>query len=127
MTVRDYRPDDLRHFQRMHEAMGFDYLLPDFDKMEAVKVVVDENDLPLAAAGAEKILQLYFLCGKFEHPAAQLHSITLLHAAMAPPLREKGYHEVNAFLPPSIARSFGRRLERTFGWSKNWLSWYLSY
>ena len=47
----------------------------------------------------------------------------LIHKGMAEHLRPLGYTSVEAFLPPSVSERFGRRLERTFGWVKNWPSW----
>jgi len=109
----------------MYEQAGFAYQFPDLHSplFEAAKVVVDEDDQPLMAAAAERIIQLYLFCGKMEHPGAALHGIRMLHEALRPELKERGYAEANAFLPPQIEKSFGRRLMRSFGWVKNWASY----
>lgn len=111
--------------RRMYEASGFGYQFPDFKSgmFEAIAVVVDDNDQPIMAAAAERIVQLYLVRGDIAHPAAALHAIRLLHEALRPVLASKGYREAEAFLPPAIAKNFGRRLMRSFGWLKNWPSY----
>lgn len=79
------------------------------------------------ACAAERIVQLYLYAGKEGHPAARLHAIRILHEAMRDKLHERCYSEANVFLPPTLAKSFGRRLERTFGWRINWPSWFLRF
>lgn len=108
----------------MAAQSGYPY--PDLSSplIEAVHVVVDDEDQPVMAVAAQRIVELY-LYGKPEpmHPALRLHAIRLIHDSLAAELRAKGYREANAFLPPGIAAKFGRRLERSFGWVKNWCSW----
>jgi len=89
--------------------------------MESVLVVEDEDGKIIGAAAAERIVQLYFFKGSGS-PGETLGAIRLLHAALAFELRTKGYREANAFLPPQVEKSFGRRLMRTFGWIRNWTS-----
>jgi hypothetical protein len=109
----------------MYQAQGFAYEFPDLTGplMESVLVVEDESGKILAAVAAERLCQLYFLCGAVEHPAAKLAIIRSLHTQMADALRAKGYRSAEAFLPAPIAETFGKRLERTFGWTRNWESW----
>jgi hypothetical protein len=125
MIIRHLHPDDVPTLRAMYVAQGFAYEFPDLTGplMEAVLVVVDENGKILAAVAAERLAQLYFLCGDMEHPAAKLSVIRSLHTHMADALRVKGYHSADAFLPPPIAETFGKRLERTFNWTRNWQSW----
>jgi hypothetical protein len=125
MRTRPLKDSDVPVLRQMYEASGFGYQFPNFDSgmFEAVVVVADDNDQPIMAAAAERIVQLYLLRGEIAHPAAALHAIRLLHEALRPALKEKGYREAEAFLPPAIAKSFGRRLMRSFGWLKNWPSY----
>ncbi|MGA7885894.1 MAG: hypothetical protein WCA44_09135 [Acidobacteriaceae bacterium] len=119
MKVRDFRESDVA----MLRAMQGDYPYPDFERFERVLVVVNDEDNPVMAAGAEQILQMYLWAREFDRPMVKIHALRLLHEHMATELRGMGYHSVEAFLPPSIAEKFGRRLERTFRWAKNWPSW----
>ena len=125
MTIRKLRINDIPALRAMYEAQGFAYEFPDLNGplMETTLVVADDDGTILAAVAAERLIQLYFLCGPTDHPATKLAIIRALHPAMADVLREKGYHSVEAFLPPELAATFGGRLERTFRWAKNWQSW----
>ena len=122
MNVRTLRETDLHAIRELGKSSGFPYEDPTAANIEAALVVCDENGQLLMACAAERIVQLYLWSTDFE-PAAKLHAIRLLHREMAKALKEKGYTEANAFLPPSLALQFGRRLERTFSWCKNWPSW----
>lgn len=115
-------PEDLPVLQEMHRLSGFSYPFPDLEKLEAFQVVVDAENRPIMAAGAEKILQLYLFCWKDDHPATRLHAMRMLHQSLEKCLADD-YTEANAFLPPQIAERFGKRLERSFGWVRNWSSW----
>lgn len=123
MNIRLFSPFDIPALKAIYERQGFPYAFPDLNKMEAVLVVTDENGEPVAAIAAEKLVQLYLFVGTMEHPATALAIIRLMHAELSKVLKSKGYSSAEAFLPPSIARRFGRRLERTFGWVRNWPSW----
>jgi len=126
MRVRWLEASDLPELEKMHERAGFDYPFPDLtsEKFEAIAVVADDRNRPLMAAAAERILQIYlFASDEPKHPAAKLRAIRLLHRALTENLTKKGYWEANAFLPPELERSFGRRLTKTFGWFKNWPSY----
>ena len=124
MRVRPYQTSDEPAIRQMFANCPFPYDFPELNgpKMESVMVLVDDDGEILMAAAAERILQIY-LWSKAFAPAARLHGIRLLHEAMASVLREKGYNSCEAFLPPNVSNTFGKRLERTFGWVKNWQSW----
>lgn len=123
MTVRRYRPSDLPALQKMAEASGFPYPDPASPRIEACLVVVDDEDRPVMAFAAQRIVEGYLWCGEIERPHAKIHALRLLHEAAGAVLNGRGYDSVEAFLPPSIAQRFARRLERTFGWRPNWPSW----
>ena len=125
MQIRKLHPDDIPTLRAMYVTQGFEYEFPDLEGplMEAVLVVEEDGGKILAAVAAERLVQLYFLCGDLDHPATKLAVIRALHTQMADALRAKGYHSAEAFLPPPIAETFGKRLERTFSWKRNWPSW----
>ena len=68
-ALRNLQNSDIPILLDMHIKSGLEYEFPDLRSahMEAVKVVVDENGVPLMAAAAERILQAYLFCGEFEH------------------------------------------------------------
>lgn len=101
---------------------GFPYVDFDSKMLEMVLVVADEDNKPLCAVAAERIVQLFFWCGDLP-PLQQKAAIQMLHEVGADVLKAKGYTEVNAFLPPSIVVKFSKRLQRTWNWKPNWPSW----
>jgi len=129
MRCRALQQSDIPALRAMAEASGYPYPeISDFSTrkegtIEAVLVVADDQDQPVMACAAQRIVELYLFVGDGGTPALKLHALRLLHDSMAAALRAKGYQDANAFLPPSIAAKFGRRLERTFGWVRNWQSW----
>ena len=123
MRVRLIKGSDLPVLRSMAEASGYPY--PDLgaDKLEAIRVLVDDEDRPLMAAAARRLVEVYLWCGEFERPLAKLHALRMLHEEMAAILKQLGYCQAEAFLPPSLAKRFARRLEKSFGWRPNWPSW----
>jgi hypothetical protein len=124
MKMRNLVESDIPVLREMHRKGGLAYDFPDLrgSKTEAVVVVADENNEPVAAAVAERLIQVSLLLKEDEHPAAKLHWVKLLHEGLASELSSKGYHEANCFIPPQLEKSFGRRLMRTFQWVRNWPS-----
>lgn len=124
MKVRALHAQDIPILSAIYENSGFGYGFPDLEgpMMESVLVVVDDDDRIIAAAAAERITQLYLLPSADYSPAVKIAALHLLHEAMATELRELGYTDSNAFLPPSLPPSFARRLMKTFGWRENWKS-----
>lgn len=116
---------DIPILNRMAVSSGFPY--PDLtEPLEAVIVLADDEDRPVMAVGAKRLVELYLWCGKGMAltPHENIAALRLLHDGMAEQLKTLGYNGgVEAFLPPSVAAKFGKRLEKTFGWVKNWPSW----
>lgn len=127
MTSRPLRESDIPILKAALEKTGFTYELPDLlgPNIEGALVIVNDKDEPILAFAAERILQSYLLfVDESLEPSAKLYAIKLMHDNMEPILTAKGYREINCFLPPEIAKTFGRRLVKSFGWVKNWESWY---
>ena len=125
MHTRALKQSDIPILRQMAEVSGFPY--PDPLKLEAIRVVVDDEDRPIMAAGAERLIQAYLWCGDFQRPHAKVFALRLLHEDMIARLKAKGYDGIEAFLPPTLAKRFARRLEKTFGWKPNWPSWNRSF
>ena len=123
MIIRPYRASDASTLQFMANQSGFPY--PDLDSpmIEACLVVEDENGQPVAAIAAQRICELYLFKEQHLRPALFMSILRQMHEAMAKELRGCGYRAAEAFLPPGICERFGRRLERSFGWVKNWPSY----
>lgn len=123
MNVRLMWDSDIPILERWQKESGFAYEMPDLKGplIEQVYVVELDGEIVMACA-AERILQLYLFAAEGVHPAAKLRAIKQLHETMAIALKERGYSEVNCFVPPQAEKSFGSRLMRTFGWVRNWTS-----
>lgn len=124
MIARPLRPSDVQILDRRARESGFPYPAFDDPLLEATVVIADDDDLPITACSAKRLVELYLYPNPDAPPALMLNAIGFLHQAMANALRQKGYSEANIFLPPPVQHIFGRRLERSFGWAKNWVSWY---
>lgn len=75
------------------------------------------------ACAAKRLIELYLFVDPDSPTTVKASAIGMLHQGMANQLRALGYNSVECFVPNQIAAKFGRRLERTFGWIKNWPSW----
>ena len=123
MTIRRLIPSDIPILMKMALESEFPYPDVSRETPEAFMVVTDDENRPMMAAAAVRTVQIYLYCGEFKRPLAKKAAMQLLHEGMALELKAKGWSEADAFLPPSLALKFGRRLEKTFGWVKNWPSW----
>jgi hypothetical protein len=121
--IRPLEPRDIPALKAMAEASGYPYPNVDDPLVEAVLVVTDDEDRPVMAVAAKRLVELYLWCGKGMAPSESVAALRVLHEAMGEVLKAKGYHGVEAFLPPNVSGKFGRRLEKTFGWVRNWQSW----
>jgi hypothetical protein len=120
MNVREYTDADLDALRAMHAAQGFAYALPDIsDPLFLVRQVLAENGRPRMAALLRLTAEAYLLADPADGAPRErwqwlgaLHEATLRSAAAA------GLSDVQAFVPPRVARAFGRRLE-TLGWRRD--------
>ncbi len=123
LTTRPLKLSDIPLLRELAKASGYPY--PDLSEpLESVVVLADSNDDPVMAVAAKRLVELYLWCGEGMLPHEKAAGLRLLHESMIQELCSKGYNEANCFLPPQIAGKFGKRLEKTFGWSKNWPSWF---
>lgn len=120
MNVRELRVSDVEILREIAARSGYPY--PDGEALELVRVVEDDDHKPVMACAGKKLVELY-LWNSLTRPLAVMHGLKLLHDDMAQTLRAKGYRSAECFLPPALAEQFGRRLEKSFGWNKNWPSW----
>jgi hypothetical protein len=144
MQVRTYEERDLDELRRIHAAQGFGYAFPDLSNplfLTKLVLVADNNlagmgrssaaplrsNTPDAARGqgiigaallrltAEAYLLLDPSAGS---PRERWQSLLTLHAATAQEAVGRGLEDVHAWLPPEIAKKFGKRLVR-LGWVRD--------
>ena len=123
MTVRPLKPSDVPILQEMAHASAFPYPDLNHPHIEAVLVVVDSDDKPIMACAAKRLVELYLFVDPSRAAGVRKGAIDALHRGMATSLSGKLYNGAEIFLSPLIAKAFGRRLERTWNWVRNWPSW----
>jgi hypothetical protein len=121
MLVREYTEADLDALRRMHARQGFDYAFPDIaDPIFISKLVVeDDAGRTVMASLARLTCEMYLLAepgaGK---PRDRLSRLFALHRAGELNLVARGLDDAHAWLPPPVAKRFGRRLE-ALGWVRD--------
>ncbi len=121
MKVREYSESDLNALIGMHRAQGFDYPLPDLrDPIFVSKLVLeDDTGNTVMAALARLTCEMYLLVEPTAGTPRERYARLLeLHRAGANDLRARGLDDAHAWLPPSIAQRFGRRLQQ-LGWIRD--------
>ena len=136
MRIREYTAKDLNGLRRIHAAQGFDYALPDLSNPLFVTKLVLARDSesasndPGSEAGAsqEQILgsvllrltaEAYLLLDpKAGTPRDRWQWLLALQAAAERDAWQRGLEDVHAWLPPPIAKKFGKRIER-LGWLRD--------
>jgi len=129
MRIREYSEADLDALVALHRAQGFEYPFPDVnDPIFVSKLVVEDgkeggegNQSPkiVMAALARLTCEMYLLADpRSGTPRERYDRLLALHRAGAADLRARGLDDAHAWLPPSIAKRFGRRLE-SLGWIRD--------
>ena len=127
-TIREYTPADLDALRRIHARQGFDYAFPDLgDPIFVSKLVVeDDSSSPANAPGrvvmaslARLTCEIYLLADPDAGtPRERYARLLALHRAGEQHLLARGLDDAHAWLPPPIAKRFGRRLE-ALGWLRD--------
>jgi len=133
MQIREYRESDLNALRAIHAAQGFQYPLPDLSNpLFVTKLILSdadkEGEAEKNAVPEEKIIgaallrltaEAYLLLDpKAGTPLERWQWLLHLHAATERDAWRRGLEDVHAWLPPPIARTFGKRIER-LGWRRD--------
>lgn len=121
MRVRAYTEADLDALRRMHARQGFDYTFPDIsDPIFILKLVVeDDGGHAVMASLARLTCEIYMLADpEAGSPRERYGRMLQLHLEGERDLRSRGLDDAHAWLPPPIAKRFGRRLE-SLGWVRD--------
>ncbi|HLV96774.1 MAG TPA: hypothetical protein VKS44_16395 [Candidatus Acidoferrales bacterium] len=121
ITIREYATSDLDALRRMHAQQNFDYDFPDLaDPLFLSKLVVeDDSGRPVMASLARLTCEMYLLFDpKAGTPRERYARLIALHVAGERDLLTRGLEDAHAWLPPSIAKRFGRRLA-ALGWIRD--------
>jgi hypothetical protein len=127
MRVREYTEADLEPLRRMHARQGFDYTFPDLrDPIFVSKLVLeDDSGRVVMASLARLTCEMYLLMDRDAgesssagNPRDRYARLLALHKACERDLLARGLDDAHAWLPPPIAKRFGRRLA-ALGWIRD--------
>jgi hypothetical protein len=121
MRIREYKEKDLDALRRMHAQQGFDYSFPDLaNPLFVSKLVVEDDDgRAVMASLARLTCETYLLLEPGEgKPRERYERLLALHSAGERDLIARGLNDAHAWLPPPIAKKFGRRLT-ALGWVRD--------
>jgi hypothetical protein len=121
MLIREYKESDLGALRRMHAHQGFDYAFPDLaNPLFVSKLVVEDDENRVVMASLARLTcEMYLLLAPGEGTARERYDRLLaLHRAGECDLVARGLHDAHAWLPPPIAKKFGRRL-KALGWVRD--------
>lgn len=148
MRIREYSEGDLNALRQIHSSQGFDYPFPNLsDPIFVSKLVLEDDAGRVALASLARLTcEMYLLVGRgaaengerIAESGAKAHAaacglgrgaaardgrkryaqMLALHAACEQDLLTRGLDDAHAWLPPSIAKRFGRRLQ-ALGWIRD--------
>ena len=124
MLVREYKEQDLESLQQIHAEQKFPYAFPDLrNPLFLTKIVLTDGERPEQKIRGAALLRLtaeaYLLLDPSQGtPRERWQSLLALHQAAQQDAWRRGLEDVHAWLPPAIAKKFGRRLER-LGWLRD--------
>ncbi|MGH9771525.1 MAG: hypothetical protein ACRD4Q_07475 [Candidatus Acidiferrales bacterium] len=121
MKIRQYTDADLAALRAIHARQGFDYAFPDIaDPIFVSKLVLeDDSGCAVMASLARLTCEMYLLVdAAVGTPCDRYERLLALHDAGECDLLARGLDDAHAWLPPPIARKFGRRLA-ALGWVRD--------
>jgi hypothetical protein len=126
VKIREYSDADLAALKQMHASQGFDYEFPDLRDPIFISKLVLEDDAgkPAMAALARLTCEMYLLIDRGPRDSEASSSreryaqLLALHDAGQRDLSARGLDDAHAWLPPAIAKRFGRRLTQ-LGWVRD--------
>lgn len=121
MLIREYKESDLDELRRMHARQKFDYEFPNLaDPLFLSKLVVEDSEgRPVMASLARLTCEMYLLLDpEAGTPRERYARLLALHATGERDLLARGLEDAHAWIPPSIASRFGRRLA-ALGWVRD--------
>jgi hypothetical protein len=119
--VRLYQPSDLEDLRRMHEQQHFEYSFPDLeDPLFVAKLVMEDDRGSLVMVALARVTcEMYLLMDSTAGtPIDRYERLASMNDIGAHELRARGFEDAHAWLPPRIAKRFGRRLGG-LGWVRD--------
>jgi len=119
MLIREYTGADLPSLLHLHAEQGMPYRFPDLSNPLFLTKLVVERDSQIAAALLLRLTSEAYLLldSRAGSPRERWQSLLLLHEAARRDAARRGLDDAHAWLPPQVARAFGRRLAQ-LGWQR---------
>jgi hypothetical protein len=120
MHIREYTDADLASLRALHAAQRMPYAFPDLSNpLFLTRLVAQSEDgRAISAVFLRLTAEAYFLLDPTAGtPRDRWRALLLLHEAARGDANRRGLDDAHAWLPPQVARAFGRRIER-LGWSR---------
>ena len=121
MKVREYTAADLEALRRIHARQSFEYEFPDLENPLFVSKLIQEDAGGQISMGALARItcEVYLLADPDrDTPRQRLRNLVSLHHTVNRDLLRRGLEDAHAWIPPKIARRFGRRLNQ-LGWVRD--------
>lgn len=125
--VRRAVESDIPRLKEIYASRGFEWDFPDFKDMIAAHVFVDDADRVVMFIAAEAIACATLLADStWATPRWRMQALAELHDAVERDVKRLGFTRSLAFIQPDLAKRFGSRLARAFGWVKGngWQHWH---
>src|SRR5271156_5511819 len=115
MKVRAMRDDDRDALNALYDRSPFNFDWPEFESGRFEEIlVVEEDGVICGMLAAVRTAELYMLVEG--SPMQKYEAVEQLHVAALDSLRKRNVNKGIARLQPSVAKRFGQRLMKEFGW-----------
>lgn len=119
MIIRMLKSSDIPRLKKIYKKMGIPLPFPNLKDFLPIPVIVNEKNQVVAAVGMLPTVEIYlFMDRNWETPGMRLEAFRVIHEWVRKDLRCRGVKEANAFVPPYLEKSFGRRL-LALKWTKS--------
>jgi hypothetical protein len=127
VLIRPYTDADVDALRRAHASQGFDYPFPDLrDPIFVSKLVLEDDAGEVVMASVARLTcEMYLLMNRGGEsakaagkPQERYARLLALHKAGERDLLARGLDDAHAWLPPPVAKRFGRRLTK-LGWIRD--------
>lgn len=125
MIIRDMAAPDAAKIKAIYDAHGAPYPWPDLNDQTFMAVRVAEADGEIVGAfAARRTAEVFlFLRREWGTPGFRYDALQRMQRDGLGILRGHHVNDCHALIPPTVCRSFGRRLEALGWWRPDWPLW----